>query len=388
MKFLVIKKIIIASRVGRFIDSAIRFTLSFIPLLHSVVSQRNIPFKPDNFVFFLYGGIGDAILIIPLINKLSLISQVTILCDRTIHNLSFIFPKNTTVIIYNKNNLNSHAASYREQIVGSYPVFIQTSPVIEMYAVRVLLRIPYAFGLISSFRCIRSIGFRSKPLYISSHSRNFSFNEIYNKLSLLLEPKLDSNNNTSEQVYIDKSLYGNRIDEKYVVISSTKSAQWEMGKMPDYEYMNLAKYLVTKHGYKVLFVGHESEKEEINKMIADSSDSHMIENVAGRTSLKELALIMQGAEFVVANDNGVSHMSSFLGVKTLVLFMFSDPSVYEWNNNNYAYIFNKQHECMPCVGLNRFPQDNYPVLCKNQLLCNTTIDSFTVIKKLETLSWV
>jgi len=388
MQVLAIKKIIIASRFGRFFDSKLRLILSFIPFVHSIMSIEKVIKKPDSFVFFLYGGIGDVVLTLPLINKLSSICKVTIFCDSTVLNLTFLFPENAKVVVYKKNTLLSDCSELRNQIKGLNPVFVQTSPIFEVYILRALLRIPYAIGLTTSFNSIRTLGFRSEPLHIASLSRLATYETIFTAIvdRFSFHNFFSDNNSKAKNLALENFFLNN--NNKYIVISTTKSAQWDMGKMADYEYMKLAEYIVKNHKFKVLFVGHKSERDDIDHMLAGSLGNHMIENVAGDTSLEELASIMKKAEFVIANDNGVSHMSSYLGLKTLVLFMFSDPSVYTWNNDNYSYIFNKKHDCMPCVGLNRYPQDNYPVFCKNQLVCNETINSSYIIKKLETLHWL
>ncbi len=389
MGIIKLKKYIISTRVGRFIDSWSRYLLSFAPFFHSLVTQKKRHLVPDKFVFFLYGGIGDAVIVLPLINSLALNFFVVVFCDKRISNLSFLLSENVKVVIYDKNNLLSFGGGLRKHIVGSHPVFVQISPIIEMYIVRLLLGVPYAIGLISDFSNIRSIGFYLKPCHIDSHSRGVTYKKIYE----LISDNFYCGNVAINYAQIASLPVQNVSSDfclncKYIVISPSKSAQWEMGKMPDDEYVKLADYIAKRYKYKIVFIGDHSETERINNMLSLSSEASMMVNMAGRTSLESLASIILCSEFVVANDNGVSHLSSYLGVKTIVLFMFSDPNVYEWEHKNYACIFNKIDSCMPCVGRNRFPQDNYPVLCKKELICNTSITFFDIIKKINLLGWL
>ena len=389
MKKLKIKKIIISSRIGIYLDSKIRLFISMIPLYHSLINRKNIPSTPDRFVFFLYGGVGDAVLVFPLIQKLSHISKTIIFCDSTISNLSYLLPENAEIIIYEKNSFLRCISDFRKRIAGLHAVFIQTSPVIEMYIIRLLLRIPYSIGLISSFRTVRSIGFNLKPRKINSHSRLYTYDAIFESILSSFDYKpqnIYTKNPHHKNISYDSSV--DKIEGRYIVISPTKSFQWEMGKMPIQEYTKLANYLTQELGYKVIFVGHVSEQEYINNIVDEILIPDMGINLAGRTSLKDLASVICGAELVIANDNGIAHLSSYLEVKTLVLFMFSNPKVYEWNNENYSYIFNKTHNCMPCVSLNRYPQDNYPVLCNNNLECNVSITANDIINKINLLGWV
>ena len=388
MGILKIKQLIISTTIGRFFDSRLRRLLAFIPFLHSNISQKNISFIPENFIFFLYGGIGDNILLFPLINKLSQHSKVIVLCEKTISNLSFLFLENIDVVIYDKNHMIKQGISFRKELVKKNSVFVQTSPIIEVYFIRCLLGLNYSIGLSSDFLKISSIGFKSKNRILKNSSRFDSYLEIYKDICYIFyhsAPPVTKGDFLTLPDF-DKNING--YNGNYVVISALKSAQWEMGKMPDSEYRNLAEKIIEKFGYKVFFVGDISEFQVIDQIISKSIHKKMITNMAGKTTFSELVSVLHNAKFIVSNDNGISHLSSFLGLKTLVLFMFSDPSVYAWPNKNYAYILNDLHPCMPCVGVNQYPQDNYPVICKYGLVCNKTIVAEQIIHKINSLSWV
>ena len=176
--------------------------------------------------------------------------------------------------------------------------------------------------------------------------------------------------------------------QKYIVISAAKSEQWKMGKMPINEYATLADNIVENFGKNIVFVGSKSETIYIDSIIEQTSNKSMMTNLAGQSSVEDLSLILNYSQFIVANDNGIAHLSGYLNLKVLVLFMFSDPKVYEWDTQNYEYIFEGIAPCMPCVSLNKHPIDNYPVLCPNNLKCNDSISAEKIIKKLTQLQWL
>ena len=98
--------------------------------------------------------------------------------------------------------------------------------------------------------------------------------------------------------------------------------------------------------------------------------------------------MIKKSDFVVANDNGVHHLSNFLNKQTLTLYNFSSYKVYNWPNRNSNYIFKPLYNCMPCVGKENGPFDNYPFKCPWNIRCKYTIDEEDIFKKLGELKWI
>jgi len=380
MNISAIKKTLISSHLGRSIDSIFRLILSVIPYSHSIISQRKNYKAPNTFVFFLYGGIGDVVLVLPLLRKISASKSVILLCDKRISHLSFMFPSNAQIEIYNKKFFVKSISNLKGKIPIGESIFVQISPIIELYLVRFILGIPKAIGLISSFYSFRSIGLYSAAVNVKEKNKI----AIYDKLYEFISDTLFFNEGL-ESIY--KQSIAEDFQYNYIVISPMKSAEWDMGKINDIEYIKTAEHYVKFYRYKVIFVGSSEEFQSIESMIHLSTMSNMMINMAGKTNLEELSLILSNARFIIANDNGIAHISAYFNLKILVLFMFSDPKVYQWDGDNYAYIFNQKYNCMPCVGLSQYPKDNYPVICQNNLFCNKTISHIDILNKIKELEW-
>jgi ADP-heptose:LPS heptosyltransferase len=262
---------------------------------------------------------------------------------------------------------------------------VQTSPIIEIYFIKVLLKIPYAIGLLSDFKYIRSIGFNLRPTRVYSDNRIQAFDEIYIKIK-----KISSSTVWATSInYGDEVVGRSRELGKYFILSAMKTSEWKMGRMPDFEYRLLAEFLIDKHDLNVIFVGDENEHLKLEAIISGSPFSDRMFNRAGKTTIEELSLLIKGAEFLIGNDNGISHLAAYLESKVLVLFMFSSPTVYTWSNRqNYRYIFNPIKKCMPCVGIPSAPKDNYPVRCRNNLACNSSITHKDVLIELRRVGWI
>lgn len=388
MKFLKMKKRVTSLRIGLLFDEALRSLLSFVPYFHSTFFSRKRVLVANHFIFFLYGGYGDAILTLELIHRIGRMGEIVIFVDKRLKNLEFLFPKKSIVVLYDKKTFIYDVKNLQGYVRKS-SVFIQTSPIIELYLFKILLKIPYSIGLLSDFKYIRSIGVSTRPSRVHSNNRIEQFNNIYEKLKLLFaNPQSDN-----ELGYLHQSINkanGNFQEfGKYLILSAMKTSEWEMGRMPDLEYRLIAELLIKKYNFNVVFVGDAAEKGKIDAIISGSDFSSRMINKAGTTTLQELAILMRGAEFIVGNDNGITHLAAYLNVKTLVLFMFSSPDVYSWGNRKgYEYLFKPIKKCMPCVGIPSSPRDNYPIRCKQNLVCNNSITHIDIILKLERMGWV
>lgn len=382
MNLLTIKKFVISSRVGIFLDATLRFCLSSIPLIHSLLARQKRVFKPRGFAFFLYGGIGDVIMTLDLINAVARHAKVYIFSDKKTANLRFLFPENVEVLIYDKSTFKRDILTFRSKL-GADIVFVQTSPVIEMYFVRQMLCIRHAAGILANYGTLRSQGLAGKAERVTGVAKQTVYEHIYRYLCQIFVW-------SSGGEYIRREEEVNCVgleESKYIVMSVMKTSYWGMGKMGDAEYLKIAEYYASEHGLKIVFVGDSMEKNSIEKIISGSRFSQQMINSAGATSLQELSDLLKGARFVISNDNGIAHLASYMRIKILVLFMFSDPEVYRWSGEFYHFLFYKKEKCMPCVGVNIFPKDNYPVICRNSLACNYSIQAEDIVSEINRLGW-
>ena len=125
----------------------------------------------------------------------------------------------------------------------------------------------------------------------------------------------------------------------------------------------------------------------INKIVKHIPKNINIKNLVGKTSICELIPLIINSNFVIANDNGIHHLSNFLNIPTLTLYNFSSYEVYNWSNKESSHIFNDKYSCMPCVGQSNGPFDNYPFKCPWNVRCKDTISENDIINKMKELKW-
>jgi ADP-heptose:LPS heptosyltransferase len=80
---------------------------------------------------------------------------------------------------------------------------------------------------------------------------------------------------------------------------------------------------MVKRGLRVVLTGSESEKG-ITAAVAAKMQSPALD-LAGKTSLGSLGVLLSKARLLISNDTGVSHVAAALRIPSVVLFMASDP---------------------------------------------------------------
>jgi ADP-heptose:LPS heptosyltransferase len=76
-------------------------------------------------------------------------------------------------------------------------------------------------------------------------------------------------------------------------------------------------------GLQVVLTG-SSEERSLTEAIANQMQMSPV-NLAGCTSLGALAILLKGAQLLICNDTGVSHLAAALQTKSVVIFSDSDP---------------------------------------------------------------
>ena len=70
-------------------------------------------------------------------------------------------------------------------------------------------------------------------------------------------------------------------------------------------------------------------------------------NIAGKTTIRELAAVIKGARFFVGNDSAPMHISHVLGTRTIALFGPTDWRVWRPMGEEH-FVFASEVDCSPC----------------------------------------
>jgi lipopolysaccharide heptosyltransferase I len=122
-------------------------------------------------------------------------------------------------------------------------------------------------------------------------------------------------------------------------------ARWETKLWPERRFAKLTTLLTERFGMKAVIVGSEADLGEALRINVLAGDAAL--NLAGRTTLKELAYLMSKAKFVVTLDSGPMHIAAAVGAKVFALFGPTAP----WRTGPHGEdhsVIRKDIDCSPC----------------------------------------
>jgi len=105
-------------------------------------------------------------------------------------------------------------------------------------------------------------------------------------------------------------------------------AQWETKRWPPGQFAYVAAKAARRFGMSPVLVGSAGERhiaQDMEKQICKFVPNVRLMNLAGETSLKQLAAVLELAEVVLSNDSGPMHMAAGLGPPVVGLFTCTSP---------------------------------------------------------------
>jgi len=89
---------------------------------------------------------------------------------------------------------------------------------------------------------------------------------------------------------------------------------------------------LARQGWQIVLTGTRSEIGLCSRI--ENAMQRKPLNLAGRTSLGGLAMLISDSALVICNDTGISHLASALNVASVVIFTASDPTRWAPLNRN------------------------------------------------------
>jgi len=175
----------------------------------------------------------------------------------------------------------------------------------------------------------------------------------------------------SERSYIEKELSKNGIKKEDLLVVMNPGGNWPPKRWSEENFAKLGDMLTRGYKAKVAISGAPGDTRRAKLIKSKMKESAAV--LVGRTNIKELAALMERADFVISGDSGPAHIACAMGSNTIALFGPTSPRLtgpYECPN---ARVIQKNSDCeVPC----------YDVTCKNYA-CMDAITVFDVVQVFE-----
>jgi heptosyltransferase-1 len=120
-------------------------------------------------------------------------------------------------------------------------------------------------------------------------------------------------------------------------------ARWPTKLWPATHWAHLAEWLVREKGFQVAITGTPGDRE-LAQEIADHTEAPL-RDLTGRTSLPELAAVLQQAHLAVTTDTGPMHLAAALGTPVAALFGPTAP----WRTGPFGAGHEVVRLALPCI---------------------------------------
>ncbi len=121
-------------------------------------------------------------------------------------------------------------------------------------------------------------------------------------------------------------------------VSSTKQkvflchkASQKQKELPDDFWQDLIAVLSTS-GYQCILPGHSDNERAHAHKLAEGYESNC--DILPRLSIREIAQVMLNCNAVISLDTGLAHLATALGLRTIAIYLVSDPLIFGCYGNN------------------------------------------------------
>jgi predicted lipopolysaccharide heptosyltransferase III len=122
-------------------------------------------------------------------------------------------------------------------------------------------------------------------------------------------------------------------------------SRWRYKEWPIRNYIRLINHMGIRYKVSILITGSIDERDRVSDIAKSSKiDVH---NLAGKTSLGELAAILKKCRLLIGIDSAPIHIAAAVGTPTITIFGPSSPI--NWApQGKHHYVIYKDLPCVPC----------------------------------------
>jgi 3-deoxy-D-manno-octulosonic-acid transferase/heptosyltransferase-1 len=148
------------------------------------------------------------------------------------------------------------------------------------------------------------------------------------------------------QTHVASILQAEGIDIEKPFVAVSPVALWETKLWQDEKFARLCDRIVGELNIPVIITGSAHEKPYTESIIKEAKTAKVV-NLAGQTTLKDLACLYRQAAVVVTTDSGPMHIATAVGTPVVALFGPTDPRRTGPYGPGHTVI-SKALPCSPC----------------------------------------
>jgi len=176
--------------------------------------------------------------------------------------------------------------------------------------------------------------------------------------------------------YVEELFRKEGISQTDKILAINPGASCPSKIWPAENFARVAEKLVGLHNFKVLILGGPKETDLADKLVREIKSKAI--NLAGKTSVSQLASILKRCSLFISNDSGPVHIASAIGVPVVSIFGRNQPglSPRRWGPLGKADKYlHKDVGCIQCLAHN----------CEKEFTCLKAITVEDVIKAAESI---
>lgn len=146
------------------------------------------------------------------------------------------------------------------------------------------------------------------------------------------------------EIYSDK--IREALDTEHLLALAPGAMYGSAKKWPAEYYEEVCRAYLEKTGGKVVLLSAGNEVESAREAIKKLPENKVID-LAGKTKLGELMILLRHAEICLANDSGSMHLSALVGGAGICVFGSTDPAATSPISRKWRILYDKM-PCSPC----------------------------------------
>lgn len=333
-----------------------------------------------NILFIKFWGIGSIVLTIP--------SLVKIKSDHPDSKIFFLTLKNNSEICKEIKLIDETIT-----ISISNPItFISDLTNKLLYLRKMNFKIIYDFEFYTYFSAIMAgllksestIGFdnlKSSRRNLFSHTVLFNTN-IHTKdnfLNLVNEGKSENNASYNFKNIFDNHTAFNKNGVPSIIVNPNASKLAYERRLPKETFIKIINHLTKNFKCKILITGAKDEMNYIESIYQQLQNKDLVDNICGRTTVKELIELINSSVCLITNDSGPLHIASALDVPVIAFFGPESPQRYGPLSER-SLVFYNELPCSPCMSISNLKTVN---CIYDSPMCMEQFDTKNVFHKID-----